>query len=79
MIAIPEDSPAGKAGLMPDDLILSIEGKSVAGLSAPQLHALLSGEVGSTVRLTVMRQGVTRDIEVQRAPYRTRARERTGP
>ena len=45
--------PAQKAGLSSGDVILSIDGKSVASMSLDELFNALRGEPGSTVRLTV--------------------------
>jgi carboxyl-terminal processing protease len=55
------EAPAGaagaKAGLLPGDHVLMIDGWYVRDLSAKDVRAKLRGEVGSTVRLTVVRNG----------------------
>src|SRR6267143_5399792 len=58
-----KDSPAEKAGLKKDDVILRFEGDSVT--SVRKLHRLVS-EVApdQTVRLTVSRGGVEQEISV---------------
>ena len=74
VVRVPEDSPAAEAGLLEGDFILAIDDKSIKGLSGKQLHDLLTGEVGSPVRLRITRDGSEREIAVTRAPYATRDR-----
>jgi carboxyl-terminal processing protease len=55
------DAPAGgaaeRAGLAPGDQVLMIDGVYVRDLAARDVRAKLRGEVGTTVRLTVVRNG----------------------
>jgi carboxyl-terminal processing protease len=74
VVRVPTDSPAAKAGLLEGDFIVAIDDRSIAGLSGKQLHELLTGEVGSPVRLRVTRDGSEHEIAVTRAPYDTRDR-----
>jgi carboxyl-terminal processing protease len=69
VVEVPEGSPAAKAGLAVDDVIVAIDGKAVKGLTGAQLHDLLMGEVGSDVTLRVDRAGSPHDLRVTRAPY----------
>nr|WP_295973073.1 S41 family peptidase [uncultured Bacillus sp.] len=69
MIVSPiKDSPAEKAGLKPNDKILSVDGKSIQGMSASEAVLLIRGEKGTKVKLTVQRPGVeeTMDVSVVR-------------
>lgn len=52
-----KNSPAEKAGLLPKDIILTVDGKSIHGLSASEAVALIRGEKGTPVKLTVKREG----------------------
>jgi carboxyl-terminal processing protease len=52
-----EDSPAFKAGVMAEDRIVEIEGKSTFGLNSGQCIELLSGEPGTKVGIIVERAG----------------------
>ncbi|MFF2176294.1 S41 family peptidase [Lysinibacillus sp. NPDC058147] len=52
-----KNSPAEKAGLLPKDIILTVDGKSIQGLSASEAVALIRGEKGTSVKLTVKRGG----------------------
>ncbi len=55
VVAVIPGGPADKAGLENSDIIESIEGKSTHDISLAEIHALLSGEVGSTVAVAVVR------------------------
>ncbi|MFJ7736583.1 S41 family peptidase [Lysinibacillus sp. NPDC097287] len=50
-----KNSPAEKAGLLPKDIILTVDGKSIQGFSASEAVALIRGEKGTPVKLTVKR------------------------
>jgi len=58
VVEVVEDSPAARAGLRPEDLILDVDGKPVEG--AYDLQRLMVGElIGESVTLTVFRGGRT--------------------
>jgi len=59
---------AAKAGLYVDDELVAVDGKPVAAMSSDQLHNALSGNVGTRVKLQVLRNGVTREFIVERGP-----------
>lgn len=50
-------SPAEKAGLKPSDVILEIDNKTTEGLSAEEAVAKIRGRAGTTVVLTITRDG----------------------
>ncbi|WPK11199.1 S41 family peptidase [Lysinibacillus louembei] len=50
-----KNSPAEKAGILPKDLILSVNGESVKGLSASEAVLLIRGEKGTSVTLMIQR------------------------
>ncbi|MEO4054866.1 S41 family peptidase [Solibacillus sp. CAU 1738] len=60
-----KNSPAEKAGLLPKDMILSVDGESIKGLSASEAVLLIRGEKGSTVTLTIQRDGSDELIEMK--------------
>jgi len=55
VVAVIPGGPADKAGVENSDIIESIEGKSTHDISLAEIHALLSGEIGSTVTVAVVR------------------------
>lgn len=50
-----KNSPAEKAGLLPKDIILSVDGESIKGLSASEAVLLIRGEKGTSVKLQIQR------------------------
>lgn len=59
-----KDSPAEKAGLRPNDEILSIDGESVEGLDLHLATMKIRGKKGTKVQLEIRRQGVDSPIKV---------------
>lgn len=57
-------SPAEKAGMQSGDVVTSIDATSTAGMSIDEAVALIRGPIGTTVTLTVARQGVTAPIVI---------------
>jgi len=66
IVDIIEDSPAEKAGLQVGDIIIAVDGKSVAGMDVTTAAALIRGEAGTTVTLTIIRGGTKRDFSIVR-------------
>ncbi len=65
MIVSPiKDSPAEKAGLKPNDIVTSVDGKSIQGMSANKAVLLIRGEKGTTVKLAIRRPGVEEQLDV---------------
>jgi carboxyl-terminal processing protease len=54
IVAPLDDSPAQKAGLLPGDIILKVDGESTANLSLIQVVDRIQGPAGTSVRLTLM-------------------------
>jgi len=55
VVSVEPDSAAEKANIKDDDVIEAIDGKSTRVLSAAMIRALLNGQPGSTVNLSVIR------------------------
>jgi carboxyl-terminal processing protease len=55
VVAIIPGGPADKAGIENSDIIESIENKSTHDMSLAEIRSLLSGEVGSTITVAVVR------------------------
>ncbi len=56
VIAPIEDTPAEKAGLLADDEILAIDGKSTKGITVDKAAEQIRGEEGTTVTLLIKRK-----------------------
>lgn len=61
-----EDSPAQKAGLNTDDVITAVNGESTKGYSVSELAQKVRGKKGTSVTLTISRQGSTFDVTIVR-------------
>jgi carboxyl-terminal processing protease len=57
-------SPAEKGGLKPEDKIMSVDGKSLQGMSSTEAVALIRGEKGTAVKLSILRQGAEQPVDV---------------
>ncbi|MBR1758367.1 MAG: S41 family peptidase [Lachnospiraceae bacterium] len=73
-----KNSPSEKAGIHPGDILIAVDGESVVGWDLDKVVALIKGEQGTSVVLTITREGeenpidisVTRDhIEVETIEY----------
>lgn len=60
-----KNSPAEKAGLLPRDMILAVDGKSIKGMSASEAVTLIRGEKGTQVTLTIQRDGMADEMDVK--------------
>lgn len=61
-----DDSPASAGGLREGDLIVAVDGRSIAGLSAQEATALIQGEEGTQVTLTYLRGRNRRTLRLTR-------------
>lgn len=57
-------SPADEAGLLPQDLILEVDGVSTYGLSVMEVVQMVRGEANTDVVLTVVREGEEEPLEI---------------
>jgi carboxyl-terminal processing protease len=62
-----KDSPAKRVGIKPGDLIVAVDGRSIAGESSDVSTARIKGKPGTYVRLEIVRpKGSTRNVRVKR-------------
>ncbi|MBE9605223.1 S41 family peptidase [Acetobacteraceae bacterium H6797] len=59
-----DDTPAAKAGVKPGDLITHLNGNSVQGLTLQEAVEQMRGERGSTIKITIRREGEQKPIDL---------------
>jgi C-terminal peptidase prc len=62
-----DESPAERAGLLPGDVFVAVDGVSIDGWNVDEVTATVRGEAGTEVELTVDRAGVFIDLVITRA------------
>lgn len=66
IIAPIKDTPAYKAGILPGDIITKVDGVSYTGEELNEASNKIKGEIGTTVKLEILRDGKSLEIEVMR-------------
>jgi C-terminal processing protease CtpA/Prc len=66
----PVGHAAARAGLMPGDEIVMIEGYYVRDLTPKQIQTLLRGDPGTKLELTIVRGGQVRNVKLERTALR---------
>src|SRR3954467_8482061 len=59
-----DETPAAKAGVMANDVITQLDGEQVQGLTLNQAVEKMRGPVNTKIKLTIMRKGQNKPIEV---------------
>jgi len=54
------------AGIKPDDTITAVDGKPISGMAVEDAIALIRGEIGTNVKLTIERDGEIMEVLVER-------------
>lgn len=67
VVRVFDGSPAARAGIAAGDLIVSVNGRSLAGRTSTAATALIKGKPGTDVVLGLLRAGRTRTVRVTRA------------
>ena len=64
VVAPIDDTPAAKAGVMANDIITQLDDENVQGLTLNQAVDKMRGPVNTKIKLTIMRKGSDKPIEV---------------
>jgi carboxyl-terminal processing protease len=60
-----DDTPAARAGVLPNDFIVQIDGKDISGLSLDDAVAKMRGPIGTKIKITVMREGNDKPLDFE--------------
>lgn len=66
VLATIKDSPAEKAGILAGDLIVSVDGVQYTADEMSTASSKIKGEIGSTVKIEILRNNETMNFEVKR-------------
>jgi carboxyl-terminal processing protease len=64
VVAPIDDTPAAKAGVMANDIITQLDDEAVQGMTLNQAVDKMRGPVNTKIKLTIMRKGVDKPIDV---------------
>jgi carboxyl-terminal processing protease len=59
-----DDSPASRAGILANDLVVEIDGQQVMGMTLDEAVDLMRGEVGTEIDITISREGADQLIDL---------------
>ena len=65
VVAPIDDTPAQRAGLLPNDLIIKLDDTEIMGMTLSEAVEIMRGEVGTEIVITVVREGVDDPFEVK--------------
>ena len=66
IIMVADGGPAKEAGIEVNDLLIGVEAQDIRGMTTDEVGALVKGEEGTKVSLTVMRKGEHMTLSVER-------------
>lgn len=69
---VAEGGPAEEAGILVGDILIAADGVSLAGMDTAEGKTLIQGEAGTTVDLTVLRDGKEVTYTVERRTVKTK-------
>ena len=66
IIEVKPGSSAQEAGILPGDTLIQVDGTSIAGMDTDQVAALVRGEEGTSLTVTILRNGAEMDFTLKR-------------
>ena len=70
VVSVVAGGPAEAAGVLPGDIIIRLDGRSIAGMEPADAKVLIQGEVNSLVQLSVLRNGANCLLFIPRKYHR---------
>ena len=70
IIEVKPGSSAQEAGILPGDVLIKVDGASIAGMDSEQVAALVRGEEGTSLTVTVLRNGGEMEFTMKRQTIR---------
>ena len=67
IMSVLDNNPAKEAGLIANDIITKINDQLTTGYTVDKAVSIMRGEEGTTVKLTILRAGETKDYTITRA------------
>lgn len=67
IVQILPDNPAQSAGMLEGDVITAVNGESSVGWTSDKTASKVRGEVGTSVKITIIRGGLSKDFSITRA------------
>ena len=64
VIAPIDDTPAQRAGILPNDLVSHLDGEPILGLTLSEAVDLMRGEKGTAISLTILRANEDEPLEI---------------
>jgi carboxyl-terminal processing protease len=64
VVAPIDDTPAAKAGILANDIIVNLDGEAISGLTLDQAIDKMRGPVNTAVKLTILRKGQDKPLEI---------------
>lgn len=71
IVQVTEGSPAEEAGMLAGDVVIGVEGQSVAGWTTAEVRDLVRGKEGTYVKMTVLREEAEMTLDVERRSIKT--------
>jgi len=65
IVSLMSGSPAEEAGLKPGDMVIAIDGEDMTGIDGDLVIRKVLGEAGTTVELTILREGESEPLKFQ--------------
>ncbi len=71
IVKVSPDSPAQQAGILPEDIIIAVDGKALADLTLDEGKSMVRGPEGTQVQITILRAGEELSFTMTRRTVQT--------